>query len=691
MEILIFLGFVGLFIWIYSLGNKLMKLETKISFLLSKTTNKIKTTSNIEKKSSDNFPWEETSLPTQKTVVAKKYSTEQKKESDFHLEDFLGRKFFAVLGIISIVCAIGFFTLWTFSHGWVGPSGRIAIGILFSLILLGTGEFIRPKYPKFSPVILSAGIAGLLITTFIARNVYGFLTPEQSLLAYSLEVATGLVLSLKNNSRLLGNFSIIGGLISPILVKSPEPNAIGLLTFLVILSIAGFIISTQKKWSEILGILFLGVLGFEIGILDQELLKDSPLVFLAFIFGLHILFGSGSFYRQLKTKTIKKTSEISGAMIFEILLFIFSIFSANMLASFIFETQAWEHLGFFVLFQGFLFFGLAEFFKSQKLSIFKNLSIGATLLSIIFATIWEIGSENNLILTLLLTLEGILFCFAGKSISQKVFEIFGKLSILLAIPFFFDINNFGESTFMTFILIGSLIYSIGNPKNIADKIWGLFSIIFSSFLIFFWIFEFLHPELSSNYEFLIFIIPSIWGSLLAFSILKVKNLTGPIMSLIFMGILNIVLWNNECVKDLSNWLSLVIVLAGNFTVLTSFFIKDTSIDIAKNTKKIATIFILSISTFSVFQLGINILEEPMRTLLWIVWGGLLFLLGNSKDWPHFRYFGIGTFCFLITKLYLTDIWQWETWVRFIAFFVLGIALLGISFLYQKNIKTNKPQ
>ena len=81
----------------------------------------------------------------------------------------------------------------------------------------------------------------------------------------------------------------------------------------------------------------------------------------------------------------------------------------------------------------------------------------------------------------------------------------------------------------------------------------------------------------------------------------------------------------------------------------------------------------------------------MRTLLWIVWGGLLFLLGNSKDWPHFRYFGIGTFCFLITKLYLTDIWQWETWVRFIAFFVLGIALLGISFLYQKNIKTNKPQ
>lgn len=80
-----------------------------------------------------------------------------------------------------------------------------------------------------------------------------------------------------------------------------------------------------------------------------------------------------------------------------------------------------------------------------------------------------------------------------------------------------------------------------------------------------------------------------------------------------------------------------------------------------------TILILGISTFSIFVFGIENLKEPIRTIFWLIWGITLFGFGIKNNWARFRYFGIGIFCFIIAKLYLNDIWKFETWIRFFAF------------------------
>jgi len=179
--------------------------------------------------------------------------TKKKPAKEFHLEDFLGGKLFAILGAISIVLAIGFFTTWAFNSGVIGPKGRIAIEILFSLIVLGIGEFLRPKYPKFFDKITAAGIAGLLITTYLARNYefegldYKLLTGHQAFVAYAFEVVIGIFLALQYNARFLGSFSIFAGIVIPLLVNS-EPNPVGLFSYLSVLALAGFVISLWKKW-----------------------------------------------------------------------------------------------------------------------------------------------------------------------------------------------------------------------------------------------------------------------------------------------------------------------------------------------------------------------------------------------------------------------------------------------------------
>ena len=84
-----------------------------------------------------------------------------------------------------------------------------------------------------------------------------------------------------------------------------------------------------------------------------------------------------------------------------------------------------------------------------------------------------------------------------------------------------------------------------------------------------------------------------------------------------------------------------------------------------------------------FVFGIEALDEPITTLFWLAAGIASLLFGALKDWSLFRYAGLGVILFVISKLYIIDIWEWETWMRFVAFFALGIALLLIAFYAQK--------
>lgn len=700
---ILFFGFIGLIIWISNLSGRITAMEYAQKRTPESTHKEPKPIFNKKTpKNNDDviFPWEdelpETINANGKTAKAKKTKAASQPlppTKPFNLEEFLLKKLIPVAGVITLILSIGFFGSWAFSSGIIGPEGRIAIGILFSIITLGVGEFLRPKYPKFFDKISAAGIGGLLVTIFLARN-YEFathpepiLTATQTFGAACATVITGIVLSLRYNARFLGNFTIIGGLIAPLMTNS-DPNVIGLLSYLAILSVAGFTISLYKKWPEILGILFIGVTGYEIGILNGDFVETQPMIFLYFIFGLHLLIGSGGIIRCLKgkvTQTFDQVADISTS--FELLLFVLSVFIANLIGYQVFDVQEWAHFGFFILAQGFAFFFLSELFKQKKLEIFQKIALGATLISIIFATIWEMEGQDDFVLTMLLAAEGALFYFAGKNVNEIIFRIFGRIALLCAFRFSFDIDDFGTASIAMGAIIAALLYSVGKPKKTSGQIWALLSIILSSIHILYWSFEQLPDFVWHDKEFLSFILPVAWAIGMAYSIIKTKHSASPIAGLIFIGILSFVGWEEMSGgNEVVNFVILGLLLVGIFSILSSFFIDEEELATSASEKLIATIATLGLSTISVLVYGAQNLDEPHRSIFWVIWGGILFSVGISKQWPRFRYFGIGMFLFLIGKLYLIDVWEWDSMVRFLAFFCLAIALLGISFTYIRNNK-----
>lgn len=740
---------IGIGIWIFLLQRRVSKLEEKSQRLQNKhkktaITVETKNVSSLQTQEKNiqpekRLPWEEKPLEKQssKSVGAIHELPLQKMQKTKNLEDFFGRKFFAILGSLSIVLSIGFFISYAFAHGWIGPHGRIAIGAFTSLGILALGEFLRPKYPQFFDKLTATGIAGLMVTTYLARTYIfeGYNMPliESSIhafFAYVMIMGTGLILSLRYNSRFLANFSIVTGLILPLLTDGGG-NIMGLLSYLCIFAFVGFVISLYKKWPEIILFLLLGTIGYTVGIYfaESEILTSyctpdpecytpwkniSPIMFLVFVFALYYLSASGGIIRKLFLEKFYQTNlrtintpasplpqgEAGRALeTLELTLLITSVLLANFTAWLVFDLQEWNYLGFLVLAQGLGLFFLSEIFRKKSEKLLQEITLGGTLLAIIFATIYEIGFDHLFILTLALIAEGVLFTLANRKTKTKVFGIFSRMA--LAIPFFviFEIENFYQASTAILLLIAALLFSAKEIKTHLQKVWSGLSIGLTSFHILYWSFELLTAKIPENFNFLAFVLPGIWAVALSFSVLKTKHIGSLITGLVFTGIFvfiwifNLDLYTYTEISEenwayqkflLNNVLTLIIGLITIFGVLSSFFIKNLPIKISQDLQKTAVIGALSASSLGVFIFGIENISEPFRTLFFIIWAGLLLTFGYKNNWNFFRFFGIGIFLLIITKLYLYDIWDWDLGVKVLALGSLGVALLAIAFLYNKK-------
>ena len=68
------------------------------------------------------------------------------------LEKFIGENLISKIGIAILVLAIGFFVKYAIDKNWVGPVGRVAIGIICGGILVGLAHKMRNSYRSFSSI-----------------------------------------------------------------------------------------------------------------------------------------------------------------------------------------------------------------------------------------------------------------------------------------------------------------------------------------------------------------------------------------------------------------------------------------------------------------------------------------------------------------------------------------------------------
>jgi uncharacterized membrane protein len=171
------------------------------------------------------------------------------------LEEKLGARLPVWIGSIALALAGAFLVKYSFERGWLSPALRVSMGVLFGVGLLAAGEVTRRNRSTggISQGLSAAGIADLFACFLAGIHLYQIIPPP---LGFGLMVLTTVVavgLSLRQG-RMVALIGLIGGFLTPYLVRTGEPNVRGLFAYLLLLQVGLLIVAWKRGWTEIAGL-----------------------------------------------------------------------------------------------------------------------------------------------------------------------------------------------------------------------------------------------------------------------------------------------------------------------------------------------------------------------------------------------------------------------------------------------------
>lgn len=153
------------------------------------------------------------------------------------------------VGAIFIILAIAWFVTYAFLNNWIGPYGRITLGLIAgtSIMLFAHRWFNKSHHQGLTLELLGASLN--LITIFAAQNVYQMF-PTPLALLFSIIIMFFLAYSsLTYKDRWLALSGLIVGALAPILTGTSEPNIVGLYLYLITLCIGTLWLAKDKNWN----------------------------------------------------------------------------------------------------------------------------------------------------------------------------------------------------------------------------------------------------------------------------------------------------------------------------------------------------------------------------------------------------------------------------------------------------------
>jgi uncharacterized membrane protein len=167
------------------------------------------------------------------------------------------------VGILALLFAVTFFLKYAFDNDWVGPRGRISIGLLLGSALYPWSQRLLNKgYKYFSEGIAALGAAVLYVTLWAGWHYYEIFSQNTAFALMIVVTAVTFVVAVGRNSERIALLAQIGGLITPLLVSTHQDHEVALFTYLLILGAGVLGVAWVRAWKSLLPVQFAGTLIF---------------------------------------------------------------------------------------------------------------------------------------------------------------------------------------------------------------------------------------------------------------------------------------------------------------------------------------------------------------------------------------------------------------------------------------------
>jgi uncharacterized membrane protein len=169
------------------------------------------------------------------------------------LEKKIGQYWLNRIGIAAMLIGVSYFLKYAFENNWIGPGGRIVIGLLAGIALILWSERFRIKgHVAFSYSLKAVGIGTLYLSLWGAFQVYHLIPSAAAFVAMMMVTASTIALALSQDAELLASFAMIGGFATPVLLSTGQNHEVALFSYVALLDIAILAMAVVKPWRRLL-------------------------------------------------------------------------------------------------------------------------------------------------------------------------------------------------------------------------------------------------------------------------------------------------------------------------------------------------------------------------------------------------------------------------------------------------------
>jgi uncharacterized membrane protein len=172
------------------------------------------------------------------------------------LENRLGSQIFNRIAIVALLIGMTLFLKLAIDNHWIGPLGRILIGLIAGAgLILWSEHFRRQRIQAFSYSLKAVGSGALYLSLWAAFQLYHLLPAPIALGAMLLVTAWNAYMAWSQDAELLAAYALIGGFATPALLSTGGNHEIFLFTYLLAINLATALLIRLKNWPRlILGI-----------------------------------------------------------------------------------------------------------------------------------------------------------------------------------------------------------------------------------------------------------------------------------------------------------------------------------------------------------------------------------------------------------------------------------------------------
>jgi uncharacterized membrane protein len=232
-----------------------------------------------------------TSVPAEKpsTTATAAAPPPARRASSLDLERRIGQRWATWVGVVALLFSVAFFLQWSITNDIIGPRAQVLLGLMAGVGLVLAGVAIHNRrLPYLSAGLSGGGLATLYLSLWAAFSVHGFIGQAAALACMFAVTVGGSVVSVVTNRQAVAVLTVLGGLLTPVLVSTGQTQETVLLGYLLVLELLVVGVARYRSWPALNRVAWLGTVALLAPVLVDP--AERPEIRLTLVSLLFVLF-----------------------------------------------------------------------------------------------------------------------------------------------------------------------------------------------------------------------------------------------------------------------------------------------------------------------------------------------------------------------------------------------------------------